>query len=116
VNQDLQDRIAEAAMTDESFMDSFLANPKETYRDRFHEELFPGEEIVIQDRGDGTVALVLPRFGSFGKGMILSRNLVVGSDELTDAELELVSAGIMCSIGGNGSGCCSANTNVGYNN
>ena len=96
VNQALQDRIVEAAKADTGFIDSFLANPRETYRNRFEEELFPGEEIEVVDRHDGTIALALTRFG---KGMILSRDLVVGGDELTDAELQLVSAGTLCCIG-----------------
>jgi hypothetical protein len=96
VNQALQDRIVEAAKADTGFIDSFLVSPRETYRNRFEEELFPGEEIEVIDRLDGSIALVLTRFG---KGMILSRDTVIGGDELTDAELQLVSAGILCCVG-----------------
>jgi hypothetical protein len=102
VNQALQDRIVEAAKADTGFIDSFLVNPRETYRNRFEEELFPGEEIEVVDRRDGTIALVLTRFG---KGMILSRDMVIGGDELTDAELQLVSAGTLCCISGTKNTC-----------
>jgi hypothetical protein len=103
VNQALQDRIVEAAKADTGFIDSFLANPREAYRNHFHEEFLPGEEIEMLDRRDGTIAMVLPRFGN---GMILSQNLVVGGDELTDAELQLVSAGMVCGIGADGKSNC----------
>lgn len=77
-----------------------MEDPKGAYRARFGEELMPGEEIEPMVNPDGSVALVVPRLQ---KGVILTGP---SGAELSEEELELVSGGSMCCVGGDGTGCC----------
>ncbi|MCY2991051.1 MAG: hypothetical protein NTY19_24710 [Planctomycetota bacterium] len=90
VTPELESRIKEAALSEEGFLERLLTDPKGTYRDRFGEELLPGEEIEVLHREDGGTTLYLPRLDS---GMIIHEARAEDDDELTDAELEMVAGG-----------------------
>jgi len=91
VSQDLINEIAAAAQKSPPFLNAFLANPKEAYREHFGKELLPGYDIVAERRDDGSHYLYLPQCKS---GILLRSAAAKGEPSLSDDELELVIGGL----------------------
>ena len=76
-----------AALADAAFAAVMLNDPKGAYRQRFGSELFPGYDIKVERTGEGSALLSVPGV----EGAFFAR--ISETDELSDTELEYVSAG-----------------------
>jgi hypothetical protein len=79
--------IQSAAQADAVFAAAFLADPKGAYQQRFGSELVPGYEVKVRRTADGASVLYVP-----GVAQVFSVTMSP-TDELSDDELEFVSAG-----------------------
>lgn len=90
--------IQSAMLADSTFVTTFFADPKGAYRQRFGAELLPGYDLRVERTAEGSAKFSVPGVaGVFFASM--SR-----SNELSDDELEFVSAGMSTSHGGTGKG------------
>lgn len=76
-----------AAQADGAFAHAFLCDPKGVYRQRFGSELLPGHDVKVGTMADGAIVVSVA-----GIPEVFYVNLST-TDELSDRELEYVSAG-----------------------
>jgi hypothetical protein len=83
-----------AAQADPAFLNAFFVNPKSAYQQRFGVELLPGYEVKVEQSADGAATFSVPGV----TGVIVTH--ISPTDELSDDELEFVSAGsVTCKNG-----------------
>ncbi len=87
VSPDLIASIQGAAQADSSFAHAFLCDPKGMYQKRFGSELLPGHDVKVGTMPDGAIVVYVA-----GVPEVFYVSLST-TDELSDRELEYVSAG-----------------------
>jgi hypothetical protein len=89
--------IQSAAQADPAFATAFFADPKGAYGQRFGSELVPGYDVTVERTSEGAAKFSIPGV----RGVFFAR--LSPTDELSDDELEYISAGapINCVQGGN---------------
>lgn len=78
----------EALQTDREFWPALIKDPKAAYKARFHRELLPGQEILVEQDGPDRLTLVSP---TTGLRLPLEHR---ASRELRDDQLDTVAAGL----------------------
>jgi hypothetical protein len=87
VSPELIASIQGAAQADSAIAHAFLCDPKGVYQQRFARELLPGYDVKVGKTADGAVLVSVD-----GVPGVFYVNLST-TDELSDVELEYVSAG-----------------------
>ncbi len=80
----LQNQLIEKAMKDEVFRKTLVTSPKETLEEEFRMKIPEGFDIKVLEENANTFYVVLPAPPNVGN-----------SEELSEAELELVSGGTL---------------------